>query len=66
MAGSLEGSAVLSDDAMRSVISDAPSPIEWCRRSTVVEVASEVGTSRKWNSQSGRLLSIGSMESDDT
>jgi hypothetical protein len=66
MAGGLAGSAMLRDDAMRSVMTDIPSPIEWCRRSTTVEVASEVGKSRKWNSQSGRDLSIGSRDSEAT
>jgi hypothetical protein len=51
MAGSLAGSVVLRDDVMRIVMTDMASPMEWCRRSTTVEVASEVGKSRKWNSQ---------------
>jgi hypothetical protein len=63
MAGSLAGSAVLHDDAMRSVMTDMASPMAWCRRSTTVEVtSSEVGKSRKWNSQSGWRMSIGSVD----
>jgi hypothetical protein len=47
MAGRLVGSAALREDAKRTVMSDIPSPREWCMRITAVEVALEVGKSRK-------------------
>jgi hypothetical protein len=47
MAACLDGSSVLQDDATKSVIIDIPSPMEWCMRSTMVEVALEVGKSSK-------------------